>query len=197
MPMSRFPPLRQPRGTRLNTIVEDKRETESIHSTQQENPSSNPSCPPQLKLQTTGLAAASSGRPVSPLSTGTASSCSDTEWQYQMQGLDELYDATDDESEMSEESTSLPCSQPESAVTPTATMNSTASPKPRNRCPSLTIPPPSTWPSMQGVHKSSPVPPTPPPKIPVSPAALLKLAHVVPAVHAPPSLDGSVSSDQV
>lgn len=195
--MSRCPPLRQARGTRLNTIIEDKRETESIHSTQQENSPSNHSSPPQLKLQTTGLAAALSGRPGSPLSTGTASSCSDTEWQCQMQGLDELYDATDDESEMSEESTSLPCSQPGSAITPTATMNSTTSPKPRNRCPNITIPPPSTWPSIQGAQKNSPVPPTPPPKIPVSPAALLKLSHIVPAVHAPPSLDGSVSSDQV
>lgn len=47
--------------------------------------------------------------------------------------------------------------------------------------------------------KGSPVPPTPtpPPQIPVSPAALSRLSRCVPAVHATPSLDGSVSSDQI
>lgn len=170
------PPVRQARGTRLNTILEDTRESqyEPDRSVKQETPP-KPQSPPQLKLQTTGLPGISSrrNRIISPLSAGTASSCSDIEWQHQMQGLDELYDATDIESEGDE------CL----STTPAETKNYL----------SLTIPPPS----VQGPHKSSPVPPTPPPKIPVSPAALSKLAHPVPAVHAPPSLDGSVSSDQV
>lgn len=190
---TRCPPLRQAQGTRLNTIIEETRETESNDGRPEGSPA-KPTSPPQLKLQTTGLNAASfrRNRPVSPPS----SSCSDTEWQHQMQGLDELYDATDFESEMSDESMSFSSSQPVSAVTPTATRDST-SPMSRNRLPSLSIPPPHTWSSIQGAPKNSPVPPTPPPKIPVSPAALSKLTYPVPAVHAPPSLDGSVSSDQV
>lgn len=68
---------------------------------------------------------------------------------------------------------------------------------PRNRYPSLTIPSASMWPSIDAPHKSSPVPPTPPPKIPVSPEALSILSRPVPASYAPPSLDGSVSSDQI
>lgn len=71
------------------------------------------------------------------------------------------------------------------------------SPLNRNRYPSLTIPSSTAWPSLHNVPKSSPVPPTPPPKIPVSPAALSMLARTVPALNAPPSLDGSVTSDQV
>ncbi|KAI9825284.1 MAG: hypothetical protein M1832_001318 [Thelocarpon impressellum] len=45
--------------------------------------------------------------------------------------------------------------------------------------------------------KNSPVPPTPPPKIPISPAVLSLLARDIPSSTAPPSLDGSLSSEQV
>ncbi|BCR87386.1 uncharacterized protein ACHE_31373S [Aspergillus chevalieri] len=176
MAILRSPPLQRVRR-RLNTIPEDIRESQYAKSdshVEQEAPP-KPESPPQLKLQTSGLSSISSRRHriISPLSAGTASSCSDTEWQHQMQGLDELYDATDTESEGDECPSTTPAGM--------------------KKYLSLTIPPCS----VQGPHKSSPVPPTPPPKIPVSPAALSKLARSVPAVHAPPSLDGSVTSDQV
>ncbi|KAF7156684.1 hypothetical protein CNMCM5623_000357 [Aspergillus felis] len=154
---------------------------------------------PQLKLMTTGLSSLSLSRLNrlrSPLSAGTMSSCSDTEWQRQMQSLDDLYDVTDEDSELSDDCTSFSSSRPTSLTTPT-TRNSITSPLNRNRYPSLTIPSSTTWPSLHNAPKSSPVPPTPPPKIPVSPAALSILARTVPALNAPPSLDGSVSSDQV
>lgn len=157
------------------------------------SPLKSPS-PPQLKLQTSGLLfIPKQAREPSPLSIETASSCSDTEWQSQMQGLDELYDATDDESESSEDCI---CSQPNSAATPVAKKDMTEFPASQKQCTSLTIPPSNVLLSMQP-NKKSPVPPTPPPKIPVSPAALSLLARYVPAAHAPPSLDGSVPSDQV
>lgn len=194
MATSRYPPLRQARGTRLNTIVEERESqySKSDDGLEERSPLTSPS-PPQLKLQTTGLYSVSKQqRAPSPLSAETVSSCSDTEWQYQMQGLDELYDATDDESELSDDSM---CSQPASAVTPVNTVNATTSPISQKRCCNLTIPPHTSF-SMQP-NKSSPIPPTPPPKIPVSPAALSRLGRAVPAAHAPPSLDGSVSSDQV
>lgn len=195
---ARCPPLRQVRGTVLNTIIEDTRESLYAQKPGNTKGSSHAaSTSPQLKLKTTDLPASSNGlnRLTSPLSAGTNSSCSDTEWQRQMSGFDDLYDATDEETEMSDDCMSFTSTRPTSLTTPTTrnSMNST----PRNRYPSLTIPPSSTWPSVNGQHKSSPVPPTPPPKIPVSPAALSMLSRSVPASHAPPSLDGSVSSDQV
>ncbi|GAB1193754.1 hypothetical protein APSETT444_002982 [Aspergillus pseudonomiae] len=194
---ARCPPPRQARGTRLNTIIEDSREGEYSETPRyrEVRPNKNAS-QPQLKLKTSGLALASRlNRLLSPLSAGTTSSCSDTEWQNQMQTFDDLYDATDEESEMSDECTSISSTRPTSLLTPT-TRNS-ISPTSRNRYPSLTIPSSTIWPSLQGAPKSSPIPLTPPPKILVSPAALSFLGHSVPAVHAPPSLDGSVSSDQV
>ncbi|PYH37139.1 p450-domain-containing protein [Aspergillus neoniger CBS 115656] len=201
----RCPPLRQVRGTRLDTIVEDAREAHYADSTKpvassakQTTPKApQPPQPPQLKLKTSGLSSVSRlPRFFSPISAGSVSSCSDTEWQRQMQPFEDLYDATDDDSDISDECTSFASTRPTSLVTPT-TRTSVFSPVSRSRYPSLTIPSSTMWPSLHGAAKSSPIPPTPPPKIPVSPAALSMLAHSVPAVHAPPSLDGSVSSDQV
>lgn len=201
-PTARCPPLRQARGTVLNTIMEDTRERKCIHRADGSNRDSPviPVTPvaPQLKLKTTGLQPRSAGlgRLSSPRSAGSNSSCSDTEWQRQMAGFDDLYDATDEETEISDDCMSLSSTRPTSMTSPTTrnSMNST----PRNRVPALRIPTQSAWPSINGALKSSPVPPTPPPKIPVSPEALSMLPRSVPGLLAPPSLDGgSVSSDQV
>lgn len=45
--------------------------------------------------------------------------------------------------------------------------------------------------------KNSPVPPTPPPKIPISPAVLSLFNQEAPSSTAPPSLDGSLTSEQL
>ncbi|KAH2150399.1 hypothetical protein KXW33_003774 [Aspergillus fumigatus] len=196
----RCPPSRQVRGTKLNTIIEEA--SESLDSDKVESNGvglHSITSGPQLKLMTAGLSSLSLSklnRLRSPLSAGTTSSCSDTEWQRQMQSLDDLYDVTDVDSDLSDECTSFSSSRPTSLTSPT-TRNSMTSPLNRNRYPSLTIPSSTAWPSLHNVPKSSPVPPTPPPKIPVSPAALSMLARTVPALNAPPSLDGSVTSDQV
>ncbi|THC98558.1 hypothetical protein EYZ11_001988 [Aspergillus tanneri] len=178
--------------------MEDSREALYAEKTDSRTSPSKPSGQtPSLKLKTTDLQPPSKlNRLWSPLSTGSLSSCSDTEWQHQMRNLNDFYDTTDDDSDISDECTSFASTRPTSLVTPT-TRDSMVSPLSRNRYPSLTIPSSTIWPSLHGAPKSSPVPPTPPPKIPVSPAALSMLARSVPAVHAPPSLDGSVSSDQV
>ncbi|KAF7122928.1 hypothetical protein CNMCM5793_001104 [Aspergillus hiratsukae] len=197
---TRCPPARQVRGTKLNTIMEEV--SEGQVSGKLENNGTgfrSTTSGPQLKLMTAGLSSLSLSRLNrlrSPLSAGTLSSCSDTEWQRQMQTFDDLYDVTDEDSELSDECTSFSSSRPTSLTTPT-TRNSVISPVHRNRYPSLTIPSSTTLASLHNAPKSSPVPPTPPPKIPVSPAALSMLARTVPALNAPPSLDGSVSSDQV
>ncbi|KAJ6084763.1 hypothetical protein N7499_004392 [Penicillium canescens] len=204
---ARCPPLRQARGTVLNTIMEDTRESQFA----QTSPKASPPRPtraaisPQLRLKTTGLSVPTHARLArlrSPLSAGTTSSCcsdTDTEWQRHSQGYDDLYDATDDDMDDNETEISDSCfspdTRPSSLVTP-ITRNSVTSTGSRKRLLTLEIPSPTVWPSMTGGHKSSPIPPTPPPKIPVSPAALSMLGRAVPAYHAPPSLDGSISSDQ-
>lgn len=203
-PTARCPPLRQARGTVLNTIMEDTRESlfarKGSGSPLQQKPVATS---PKLTLKTSGLSSPSNrrlARLISPLSAGTTSSCSDTEWQQQMQGFDDLYDATDDESTEDDETEFSdtcfsPGTRPSSLVTP-ITRNSVTSTGSRKHTLTLEIPSPTVRPSTDGTHKSSPVPPTPPSKIPVSPAALSMLARSVPASHATPSLDGSVSSDQ-
>ena len=65
----------------------------------------------------------------------------------------------------------------------------------RNRYPVIMIPPP-TFNTIHPQHKNSPVPPTPPPKIPLSPMVLSRISGVVPALYAPPSLAGSAASER-
>ncbi|KAJ5900114.1 hypothetical protein N7495_004858 [Penicillium taxi] len=196
-PVERCPPLRQVRGTVLNTIMEDSRESQFA---EKGGSSSKPLISPKLTLKTSGFSLPKTrlARLMSPLSACTTSSCSDTEWQQQIQRLDDFYDATDeedlDESETDIDSTcfSLPGTQRSSLITP-ITRNSVTSTGSRKSHLTLKIPSPTVY---TGTHKNSPVPPTPPPKIPVSPMALMMLGRSVPASHAPPSLDGSISSDQ-
>lgn len=197
---TRFPLSRQVRGTKLNTIIEDSRETQFADKTEPSPTDKNSKSPaPQLKLKTDGLASQLSrhNRFVSPLSAGSVSSCSDVDWQNQMKNFDDLYDATDDSSDASDDCISYPSTRPTSLETPTTKADSLTSPSSRKRYPALSIPASNDWPSLNGAPKSSPVPPTPPQKIPVSPAALSLLSRSVPAMHATPSLDGSVSSEQV
>ncbi|KAJ5698826.1 hypothetical protein N7462_000831 [Penicillium macrosclerotiorum] len=203
---TRCPPLRQARGTVLNTIMEDTGEALAEKGAGR-LPLVKPALPsPKLTLKTSGLSApahARLARLMSPLSACTDSSCcSDTEWQQQqkeqmqqIQGYDDLYDATDDgetdddtATDVSDSCFSAPGTQRSSLVTP-ITRHSITSTGSRKRDLSLDIPSP-VWPA-----KTS-MPPTPPPKIPLSPAALSLLGRSVPACHAPPSLDGSLTSDQ-
>ncbi|KAJ5953057.1 Methyltransferase type 11 [Penicillium vulpinum] len=205
----RFPPLRQARGTVLNTIMEDTRESQFTQTSPKGSVPSRltpAAISPKLRLQTSGFSVptqARLARLMSPLSACTTSSCSDTEWQSQMQqfqGYDDLYDATDDDSiddnetEISDSCFS-PDTRPSSLVTP-ITRNSVTSTGSQKHSLRLKIPSSTMWPSMNGSLKGSPVPPTPPAKIPVSPAALSMLSRSVPASYAPPSLDGSMTSDQ-
>lgn len=206
----RFPPPRQARGTVLNTIMEDTRESNFAQTSPKGSPPSRltpAAISPQLKLQTSGFSVpthARLARLMSPLSAGTTSSCSDTEWQAQMQefrGYDDFYDATDDDSiddnetEMSDSCFS-PDTRPSSLITPITRNSVTSTGSSRKRSLTLEIPSSALWPSITGSLKGSPVPPTPPSKIPVSPAALSMLSRSVPASYAPPSLDGSMTSDQ-
>jgi len=70
----------------------------------------------------------------------------------------------------------------------------------RNALPALVIPSEGDpWPGVAAFKLlTSPVPPTPPPKVPMSPAIFSYLqSQEVPSCSAPPSLDGSLSSEQM
>lgn len=210
---ARYPPLRQARGTLLNTIMEDKRESQFSEKGAGSPPRFKPAqTSPKLTLKTSGLSVpthARLARLMSPLSAGTTSSCSDTEWQQQMQqmqGFDDMYDATDDDAtdddnstEISDSCFSAPGTQRSSLVTP-ITRNSVTSTGSRGsrKGSGLTLDTSSAkvWTSLGGTCKNSPIPPTPPSVVPVSPLALSMFGRPAPAPHAPPSLDGSLSSDQ-
>ncbi|RAO73837.1 uncharacterized protein BHQ10_009849 [Talaromyces amestolkiae] len=190
-------PLRLARKPLLNTIMEaseyspkedSPREPQSVrHGVTRESLHSI-----QIAMSFSPETARRISTPAESLSS-TSSSCSDEEWQQGLRPFDDLYDASDDDER---ECPSLTESRPSSLAT-MSIRSSTYSTNSRNRYPSLMIPTASLWPSLVNPHKSSPVPPTPPPKIPVSPATLSMLPGNVPALHAPPSLDGSLSSDQI
>lgn len=99
--------------------------------------------------------------------------------------FDDLYDATEDEAEVSNDSFS---GNSDDYIDGEPRMT-------RKGFPPLKIPYDKLHLDMASCAKDSPLPPTPPPKLPLSPEALSRIPRVVPAVHAPPSLDGSGTSD--
>ena len=102
--------------------------------------------------------------------------------------FDEMYDVSDDDSDIAPSvMTSISTSSMKSEDLPPS------QPKP-NRYPSLVIPSPSYWPTVQKEQPQSTSPPRPP-KIPISPAALSMLGQELPCISHPPSLDGSLNSD--
>ncbi|OAX78617.1 hypothetical protein ACJ72_07073 [Emergomyces africanus] len=132
----------------------------------------------------------------SAISLESITSRSSNSWRRQNFDFDDLYDATDedDDGQMSDSCPSL-YSQANSESTKSSKL-STISSGSRNKYPAIIIPSSTQWANINSFGKNSPVPPTPPPKIPVSPEALSRLQRFVPEVYAPPSLDGSAASDQ-
>ncbi len=132
-------------------------------------------------------------------SPASAVSSSSSTWSAPKHGpdFDELYDVTDDEQDQIE-TKSPPKSMHHRSSNPLQhwQRDSAGSNGARNRYPALLIPSPRLWPNIKN-HKDSPVPPTPPPKIPISPAVLSLLARHAPTTSAPPSLDGSMTSEQL
>ncbi|PGH33982.1 hypothetical protein GX50_03219 [[Emmonsia] crescens] len=190
------PQIRLGRSGHLNTIIEDKRESQfdakraidyklAAAGRQAIVNQTRPTRPSRL---------GHARRAVSPGSTN--SSRSSNSWPRQNTDFDDLYDATDedDEGEMSDSCPSL-CSQGNSESTKSSKL-STLSSGSRNKYPAIIIPSSTQWANINSFHKNSPVPPTPPPTIPVSPEALSRLPRFVPEAYAPPSLDGSAASDQ-
>ena len=116
--------------------------------------------------------------------------------QRRSQDFDDLYDVSDSEFEDNDRTPGLN-DRPSSMFSDDSRRSSWSVASSKNRYPSLVIPSPRNWPTHQNFHKNSPVPPTPPPKIPISPAVLSLLIPRAPASSATPSLDGSLTSDQL
>jgi U6 snRNA-associated Sm-like protein LSm2 len=102
--------------------------------------------------------------------------------------FDDLYDATDESDGGS--SVGIAVDHQDSTVPNRTHDNGSGR---RNNYPILFIPK-STDRDAFLTHKSSPVPPTPPPQIPISPAMLSRLPKIVPPVNDAPSLAGSYSA---
>jgi Methyltransferase domain len=202
-------PPRPVRGTTLNTIIEDQHEGSLSHSSNESGTDTD-----EGTVIYNPIVGTMKGGAIAPMAKNTAptqlplpdkpSAASEVYGRKpRPTSFDELYDTSDNETEFSDSSSSVRdsvSSRPTSFATE-STRNSIASCRTgtKQRYPTIMIPPSNTWPSLSGPTKSSPaVPPTPPPKVPVSPAALSLLPRFVPAINAPPSLDGSsMTSEQV
>lgn len=102
--------------------------------------------------------------------------------------FDDLYDATD-ESNCDSDSDSYASSPDMNADERSKEPSSR-----RHKYPLIFIPPHSSQSErIMGSKLNSPVPPTPPPKIPVSPEALSRLPRTVPPIYDAPSLAGSTT----
>jgi SAM-dependent methyltransferase len=196
-------PPRPVRGSQLNTIIEDHEQTNFGHTsgsgtdTDEGTVIGRPAgldakffiaAPKKSRLANTTF-------PPSPYSDGSSPSSAKTSDQPSVE-FDDLYDASDNETQFSDSCPSLRdsvSSDPTSFATDSNRNSSSSSRSGRNRYPSITIPPTNPWASLLSPMKASPVPPTPPAKIPISPAVLSRIALWAPAPNAPPSL-GSASS---
>jgi SAM-dependent methyltransferase len=164
------PPARLARRQRLNTIIEDANDGMSETSQQRGRP-----------------------RAVLPPADSRESSSSSISSYYQSstrtREFDDLYDVSDESDGELKRAFRPAAAEPRGADADGG----------RNRYLSLVIPSPSHWPTIHNFPKpkSSPVPPTPSSTIPISPEALKMLGPDLAASSAPPSLDGSLTSDQV
>lgn len=197
------PPPRQVRGTVLNTIMEERQDsTCGGDRSESDSDATVIGRPIYLDVKQFGAVAqpwrsAATPSPSSAPSSGTSSA---EDWQTGRPEFNDLYDASDNETEFSDSCPSLRdslSSRPTSFATDSTRNSVGSTTSGRNRYPAILIPSNSMWSGVTSPSKNSPVPPTPPPKIPVSPAALSLLPRSVPAIYAPPSLDGSLTSDQI
>lgn len=180
------PPSRLDRMRKLNTIIEnDVKEQEEEVSEE----------------YTRGRTLDPSGHSIdgscSPAPSLTSSISSYYETRRQSREFDELYDVSDSEEEKEKTPLTARFRPVSSTYSDTSNRDSWMSTGSRNRYPTLVIPSPRDWPTIQKFQKHSPIPPTPPHKIPISPAVLSKLNPQAPRSSAPPSLDGSLTSEQL
>ena len=171
-----IPPPRLARKHILNTIIEDEGGEET--------------CSDEERDATRGRSRYSASRSVqstSPVPSLTSSTSSYPRIN-RPRDFDDLYDVSDDDSELT------PSIRFQDMSTRSTSPNeSICSGKRRNRYPSLIIPSPGSWPTIEKLKKSSPALPS---KIPLSPAVLSLLPQDLPSASQPPSLISSLLSNQ-
>lgn len=164
----------------LNTIIEDE-----FSGNEEENYSEG-----EAEVKSRGrnhqLSPAPSRESTSPVPSLTSSISSYYRTSRDSGDFDELYDVSDDDSDIS------PSVQTSISVHSLSSNEAPLSKAKQNQYPALVIPSPSYWPTVQKEHTISP---PRPPKIPISPAALFMLGHDLPTPSNPPSLNGSLDSD--
>ena len=178
-------PARQVRKTTLNTIIEDE------HTDNERRYQGRLGLRTEPRGRSRYLNTTRSNPSASPVPSLTYSHSSSHRSQVRSQDFDDLYDVSDDESIPSQGQDAAVYLQTGSSrsVSPDGFVYSEGDGK---RCPSLVIPSPSYWPTLQKLQNSSPMPP---PKVPISPGALSLLPHDQSTSSHPPSLDGSLISD--
>lgn len=164
----------------LNTIIEDE-----FSGNEEENYSEG-----EAEVKGRGrnqhLSPAPSRESTSPVPSLTSSISSYYRTSRNSGDFDELYDVSDDDSDIA------PSVQTSISIHSLSSSEAPLSKAKPNQYPSLVIPSPSYWPS---VKKANTISPPRPPKIPLSPAALYILGHDLPTASNPPSLNGSLASD--
>ncbi|KAH6670631.1 hypothetical protein B0J14DRAFT_485854 [Halenospora varia] len=114
--------------------------------------------------------------------------------------FDDLYDVSSDEDSRRKNSVRRRSATRQINRANRSSVDSVSSKTSRNSLPVLAIPSQGDpWPGVEAFKLlTSPVPPTPPPKVPMSPALFSYLqSQEVPSCSAPPSLDGSLDSDHL
>ncbi|KAI0450674.1 methyltransferase domain-containing protein [Xylaria acuta] len=121
--------------------------------------------------------------------------------------FDDIYDVSDDEETRQKMTTTSSQRRHDNSRTAPMKHSRTESSASHRGLPPLVIPTqrdpnPENWSARSNLRKfTSPIPPTPPAKVEMSPAVMSYLqsqqAEVVPTISAPPSLDGSFTSDQM
>lgn len=190
LPATRYePPTRQVRKHILNTIIEDERSDDEDGSSGFKHLEDDSRGRKRNLIQSRQIGS------TSPVPSLTSSASSYFEDNRKSRDFDELYDVSDDDSLEDHDitpgrTTYSMCTHPPSST------KSYGPRRTRNQYPSIVIPSPTHWPTIQKLQKSlATISPARPPKIPLSPAVLSLLSHGLPSSSQPPSLDGSLNSD--
>ena len=183
LPIAYQSPARLARKHALNTIIEDRREEKEEGSPQSEDMSLDEGRGRRRSLEPSR--SQDSGSPVPSL---TSSISSYYHTRRNSSDYDSLYDVSDDDSHISPSVMSDQRSN--RSPSPSPQQND----KPHRKYPSLVIPSPSFWPTIDKANKANAALPPRPPKIPLSPANLSMLGHDLPMSSNPPSLVASLSS---
>ena len=151
-------PSRQAR-LKLNTIIEDEYPLQENEEEQERGRSRSPSS----RLS----------NPPSPIPSSASTISSYYRRSRLSREFDDLYDVSESESDQdSIEVPDISVRRASGDSMCSLRRGSWSSPK-KNRYPSLLIPSPRHWPTIEKLKKDSAVPPTPPAKIPLSPEVLL------------------------